>query len=424
MHMTAMTTPVKNRTGRLVAGPAVNNERGSSVTYTHRRPRLGALLGLGGALALGLAAGLLPAGVSGASKGGLPAKIHIYSIQDASGAAGAVGVFDEKAINLAIKKINATHMLGKSTISISYGDSATTPTTAANLATQAVSAHYPVVIGPPSSGTAVAVAPIFSRAKEPIVFTQAGGPGTVISKYTFRMTPLQTTRIHYTFKWLKSKRVKTVGVLYNTTFPTEAALYKETAATGPKYGFKVVSGVGVQVTQSNISAQVTQLLASHPQAVCLDVVLTANATAATLLKQAGFTGPVCAEDGAGGGSLAGAGTAANGVTWASDWVAGAPFGKASTAFTKAWKAAYGSSSTPPDWAAESYTAMIYIAKALKKADSTSPTKVAAALAQVGAKGYAGVLGKHIVVKKGQQDARPVLVQWLTGKEVPLATQNP
>lgn len=387
---------------------------------TGSRRRLSAAVGFGGALALSMVASVTTAGVAGAS--GLPKTIHIYSIQDASGGAGAVGVFDEKAINLAIKKINSTHMLGSSKISITYGDSATSPTTAANLATQAASAHYPVVIGPPSSGTAIAVAPILSRAGVPTVFTQAGGPGTLISKWMFRMTPLQTTRIKYAFKWLKSKKVKTVAVLYDTTFPTEAALYNETVSTGPKYGFKVVGSSAVKVTQSDISSAVTQLLSYHATAIALDVVLTANATAATELKQGGFSGPIIAEDGAGGGSLSGAGSAANGITWASDWVAGAPFGPASTAFTKAYTAAYGA--TPPDWAAEAYTAMIYIAKAIKAAGSVSPAAIDKALAKEGKKGYAGVLGKKIKVVKGQQEARPVLVQWMTGKEVPLANQNP
>src|SRR6185437_4773949 len=136
---------------------------------------------LGGSVLLGVAGGTI--GVSTAGASSLPSTIKIYSIQDASGAAGVVGQDDEKGINLAIKQINATHLLGNSTISITYGDSATTPTQAANLATQAAVAKYPVVIGPPSSATAIAVAPIMARANLPTVFTQAGGPGTLVSKY-------------------------------------------------------------------------------------------------------------------------------------------------------------------------------------------------------------------------------------------------
>ncbi len=357
-------------------------------------------------------------GVAGASS--LPSTINLYSIQDASGAAGAVGVDDEQGINLAIKQINADHLLGSTKLAITYGDSATNPTSAANLATQAASAHYPLVIGPPSSGTAVAVAPILARVNEPTIFTQAGGPGTLLNKYIFRLTPLQSDRIPLAFQWLKSKDVKTVAVLDDSDFPTEAALASETAADGGKYGYKVVDTEGVTTSQSNISSEVSNLLSHHPQAVALDVVLTQNATAATELAQGGFHGPIIAEDGAGNGTLAGAGTSANGIVWASDWVPGTP-GTESTAFNKDYEAAY--HKTPSDWAAEAYDATYYAARALKAAGTTSAASLDKALISEGKTGYTGVLGKATVVN-GQEQAKPVLVEWLNGAAVPLKNQNP
>jgi len=374
---------------------------------------------VGGAVALGVLGSLMGATAAGAS---LPATVHLYSIQDASGNVAAVGKADENGINLAIKNINGSHLLGSTKLSISYGDDASTATQAANLATQAATAHYPAVIGPPLSTTAVAAAPILSRANEPTVFTQAGGTGTLISKYMFRLTPLQATRIPKAYQWLQSKGVKTVGVLYDSTVPTLVTLYKETQKDGPKYGFKVTSAVGIAAKQSDISSSITKLLSSHPKAIALLVSGTANGTAAAELKQAGFSGPIMAEDGAGGGTLSGAGSAANGIVWASDWTPGAPFGSMSDSFTKAYVAAYGA--TPPDWAAEAYTATYYIAKALKAAGTTTAAAVDKALIAEGKNGYAGVLGKHVIVVNGQQNATPVLVQWENGKAVAMAKQNP
>jgi branched-chain amino acid transport system substrate-binding protein len=391
------------------------------------RTRLGAavigLAAVGALSACSTSASSSSTGTTGttANHTGLPSTIHLYSIQDASGAAGAVGVDDENGINLAISQINAEHLLGSSTLSISYGDSATNPATAASLATAATTAHYPLVIGPPSSGTAVAVAPILSRASEPTIFTQAGGPGTLISKYMFRLTPLQTDRIPLAFKWLQSQGIKTVAVLEDSDFPTEVSLAQETAADGPQYGFKVVGTASVLAAQSNISAEVSKLLSYHAQAVALYVVLTQNATAATELKQGGFTGKMIAEDGAGNGTLDGAGSAANGIVWASDWVPGAPFGSVSAAFTKAYEAQY--HTTPSDWAAESYDATFYAARAIKMADSVSPAAIDAALISEGEAGFTGVLGQAKVIN-GQEQATPVLVQWQNGAAVPMANQNP
>jgi branched-chain amino acid transport system substrate-binding protein len=173
--------------------------------------------------------------------------------------------------------------------------------------------------------------------------------------------------------------------------------------------------------QSNIASEVSTLLSYHPDAIALDVVLTQNSTAATLLKQGGFSGPVIAEDGAGNGSLSGAGSAANGIVWSSDWVPGAPFGTVSAAFNKAYVAAY--HKTPSDWAAEAYDATYYAARALKAAGSTSPAAVVAALTKEGKSGYLGALG-HATVVSGQENAKPVLVQWENGVAVPMKNQNP
>jgi branched-chain amino acid transport system substrate-binding protein len=352
----------------------------------------------------------------------LPASIHIYSIQDSSGAAGAVGVDDQQGADLAIQDINKSHFLGSTTLSISYADSATSPTTAANLATQAAASHYPLVIGPPSSSTAIAVAPILARASQPTIFTQAGGPGTIVNQYIYRMTPLQTDRYPKALAWLKSKGVKTIAAIQDSNFPTEVDLTDLLKAQAASYGLTVVGVVSVLAAQSNISAEMSKLLSYHADALAVNVVLTQNATAATLAQQGGFNGPIIAEDGAGNGSLNGAGAAGNGIVWSSDWVPGAPNGPLSDTFTTEYKAAYGNKA-PSDWAAESYDAVWFAARAFKQAGSIDPAKVQAALASVGTSGFTGVLGS-IKVANGQENSTPILVQWQNGAAVPMANQNP
>src|SRR6185437_12784706 len=210
--------------------------------------------------------------------------------------------------------------------------------------------------------------------------------------------------------------------IYDSTYPTLADLGKKAQADGPKYGFKVTNMTAVLATQSDISSAVTKVLSSHPDAIDLDLAGTQNATAATEIKQGGFTGPIICEDGCGAGSLNGAGAAANGIVWASDWTAGAPFGPVSDTFTKQYKAAY--AATPYNFAAEAYTTTYFIARALKAAGTTTAAKVDQAMIAEGKKGYEGVLGQHVTVVKGQMEAAPVLVQWQNGKAVAMANQNP
>jgi branched-chain amino acid transport system substrate-binding protein len=385
------------------------------------RKRLQMIGLMGAALGTALATAMV-GGVSAAPAGAsLPSTVNLYDIQDASGAAGAVGVDDENGMKLAVKQINAEHLLGSTKLTVTYADDATNPTTSASLATGAASAHYPIVFGPPSSSVAIADAPILARVDQPTIFTQAGGPGTLLNKYMFRLTPLQTARIPAAFGWLEAQKVKTVAVLQDSDFPTEVSLAQETKSDGPKYGFKVIATDSVLSAQSDISAEVSKLISSGAKAIALDVLVTQNATAATEIRQGGFKGPIIAEDGAGGGALLGAGSAANGIVWASDWVPGAPTGSVSNAFTKAYKAAYGTE--PSDWAAESYDAGFYAARALKAAGSTSTKAVDAALISEGKKGFLGVLGRAKVIN-GQEVAKADLVQWENGAAVSLKNQSP
>jgi len=384
-----------------------------------RSPAFG--IGAGVILAMALAACSSSSSTStSTSAQGLPSTVALYSIQDLSGPAATPGLDDERGDQLAVADINREKFLGSTKLTITFGNSATDPTTAAAVASTVAAAHYPIVIGPPASSTAVAVAPIMAKADQPTIFTQAGSDGVLVSPYIYRMTTLQTSLYPLTMKWLGAQKVKTVAVIQDSDFPTEVQLTDELKSDGPTYGFKVVAVESVLATQSNIASAMSSVLAAHAQALALNVVTTQNATAATLAQQGGFKGPIIAEESAANGELAPAGSAANGIVWASDWIAGSP-GQVSATFTKEYEAAY--HEVPTNWAAESYDAVWFAARGLKLADSISPAKVQAALTSVGSAGFTGVLGT-ITVTNGQETTKPLLIGWDNGAQSVLANQNP
>lgn len=349
-------------------------------------------------------------GSNGAGSG-LPATIHLYSTQDLTGAAGKVGVEDQNGYNLAIQQINSSHLLGNTTLTISYGDTATSPAAGANVANQAVTGGYPIIFGSPSSGVAVAEAPIFARSNQVTIFTQAGSDGVLVGPSIYRMTPLQTTLFPLEMKWLQNKaHPKTIAALTDSDFPTQVAEQTELQKTASQYGMTDIGNQGVLVTQSDLSSAVSKLVGEHPDAIALFVTLGQNATAATDLAQDGFKGPIIAEEGAGNGALSAAGSAANGIVWATDWAAPGT-GSTSTSFASAYQAKYGHAAS--DWAAECYDAMMYAAKALAQAKSTDPSKLEAALNSIGSAGFDGVLG-HVTVSNNQEQSSGFLVQWENG----------
>jgi branched-chain amino acid transport system substrate-binding protein len=374
---------------------------------------------MGGMVAV--AALLAACGSSGTSPGdtakGLPSTIRLYSIQDLTGVSAAIGGSDEQGMNLAVSEINGQRFLGSSKLTISYGDSATTPSTGADVATQAVAGSYAVVFGSPTSTVAQAEAPIFARSHQPAVFTQAGGGGVLIGPSIFRMTNQQATRLPLTLDWLHSRGARKVAVLQDSDNATLSGLTQVVEADASGLHMQVVGVVSVLLTQSDISAAITKLLSYHPDAIQLNVQPTQNPTAVAEIRRAGFSGPIGAQDGAGGGVLAGAGAAADGVTWAADWFAGAAakFGPTSEDFAKDYQARYGQA--PTNFAAEAFDAVWFAARALKEANSVNRADVTAALTKIGQDGFDGVLG-HIRVVDGQEQTTPVLVQWQDGKEVP------
>ena len=383
-----------------------------------RSPTYG--IGAGVILAMTLAACSSPVLAATPPAHGLPPTVAIYSIQDLSGPAATPGLDDERGDQLAVADINREKFLGSTRLTISFGNSATDPTTAAAVASTVAAAHYPIVIGPPASSTAEAVAPSMAKADQPTIFTQAGSDGVLVSPYMYRMTTLQASLYTLTMKWLGAQRVKTVAVIQASDIPTEVRLSDELKADGPMYGFKVVAVESVLATQSNIASAMSSVLAAHAAALALNVVTTQNATAATLAQQGSFKGPIIAEESAANGDLAAAGSAANGIVWASDWIAGSP-GQTSATFTKEYEAAY--HAVPTNWAAESYDAVWFAARGLKRADSTSPATVQAALTSVGSAGFTGVLGT-ITVVNGQEITKPLLISWNDGSESVVANQNP
>jgi branched-chain amino acid transport system substrate-binding protein len=337
---------------------------------------------------------------------------------DLTGPAGFVGALEQDGANLAVRDINNQHFLGSTKLTMTYGDTTTSPTTGASLATAAVSANYPVVFYGPSSSVATAVAPILAKANQPSIFTQSGGPGVLLNKYMFRI-PIAQPGIYPTLlKYLQSKGVKTVAVLQDSDYPTLVQMTGVLKTDAKKYGMTVKGVVSVLSTQSDISAAMTKLLSYHAQALAI-LTLSQDVTADTAARQGGFKGILTScETDSSGDLAAGTAGATNGVTWVTDW---APGSKSADAVSKKFQSEYENvyHAVPTDFAAEQYDAVWLAARALKKANSVTHSAIAAAMNKIATAGFSGAEGQ-LVFKNGQESSVPVLAQWEHGKIVALS----
>jgi branched-chain amino acid transport system substrate-binding protein len=357
--------------------------------------------------------GALLATGSPAAAASLPSTINIYMTSDLTGPAAFAGVPTANGVKLAVAQLNKSGKLGKSKINLTIGDSQTMPTVGAQLAASAVGKGYAAVIGDISSNVAVAQAPILARANQTTVFTQAGSQGVLVGPTIFRMTPLQTDQFHLTLEYLKRQGVTSVATVSNSDFPTIVQLNNLVSGQASKYGYKYLGGSQTLTTQSDISGAVSKLGTFNAKASGILLTGPPNASAITQLSQSGYHGIEFGQEGAVD-SLGAAGSAANGFVFTADW-AYPGTNTTSASFVKAYQSMFNKQA--PEFAAEGYDAMNYIAAGLKAAQSTQSKSVSSQLTSIGKKGFNGALGNNLKVIKGQEFALGVLVKWSNGAAV-------
>lgn len=324
----------------------------------------------------------------------LPSEITLLSITDLTGPAAFAGTSAEAGEKLAAKEITETGYLGEGvTLTIDTKDSAGSPeTAAADFAAAAADASIPAVLGPVSSGQAVAVAPLAEDSQVPTVFTQAGSPGVVIGDYTFRMTPPMASFYPSIGSLLTERGVKTMSIMYNNASPTIIDIAEQTLpAMGEELGFEVLSSTGVAGDTQDLTAPMKKIADENPDAVALLLIGAQNPTAMTQLRQAGIGEDtlILGNMGAGGGSLAAAGADGVGMHWPTIFNLAQDV-PSTQEFIAKYEAEYGE--PPLLYAPERYDSVYLIADAIKRSCSTDRAAVQAAMAEIVSEGFTGAMG--------------------------------
>jgi branched-chain amino acid transport system substrate-binding protein len=330
---------------------------------------------------------------SSGGNGKLPSVITVTSIEDLTGAVGPVGVSTQDGMNLAVKQIASSHMLGSTKIQITYKDTQTTQSEAVSEASSAADTNVDAIFGPVLSTEAVAVAPIVESAKIPTIFTQAGGPGVVTpGGYVFRVTSPQSDYQPKMVDYLHAHGVKTVTMLYDATVPTTAGLAQQTLPPlFKKAGITLKGSYGWQEGTSDFSSYATKVMAQDPDAVGVEGITTEPSPVIIALRNAGYKGLIFGGDSFQAFTLKAAGQQAKGVVWATDFDQNSTFPQ-TVAFVKAYVAAY--HAEPLDYAAEGYDAVYLLAYGLKDITGAfSRDALKAGLQKAASAGFDGALGK-------------------------------
>ena len=330
---------------------------------------------------------------SPATGGSLPSSIAVTAIQDLTGAVGAVGIATQNGMNLAVKQINASGMLGSTQLSINYKDTATTSAQAVSLMSAAAASDSVAIFGPVSSQESVAMAPIAQTSKVPTIFTQSGADGVIAAgNFNFRVTAPQAGFQPKLIAYLTAHNIKSVDLLYDTDVPTTKGLAENTLPPLLKAAnITLKNPYGIQTTTTDISAYVSKIAGENPDAVGISDTNPGVSPAIIALRNAGYKGLIFGGSSFGAASLKAAGAQAKGVVWTTDFDPQSTFPQ-TVKFVADYKAAYGSA--PVNYAAEGFDAVYLLAYGLK--DTTgglTRTTLQAGLTTAAKAGFSGALGQ-------------------------------
>lgn len=344
---------------------------------------------------------------------GIGDDIKVAVIKDQTGIGAFVGTPSLEGVRLAVKTIEEQKFLGDTTITLDVKDPASDSQTGASQVTaSAADRDTKAILGPILSDMATATAPIAERAKIPIIFTQAGSEGVLAGEYTFRASPPIESYYDKTVSYLDEQNVKKISTIYSADNPTLTELATATVPElASQHGIEIGGTGTVQASTQDMSAPVSKLLESNPDAVALLVTGPQFSSAIQQLRQSGFTGKIVSYPAAGN-VLPTIGQDAAGIVWSTNFDHTLDTPEAQE-FSDAFMTEYGKE--PTNSAAESYDSTWFLARAIKAADCDTREGIQQGLTTVAAEGFEGVEGP---ISFEGNDARfpGILVEW-TGSEI-------
>jgi len=281
-----------------------------------------------------------------------------------TGANAEYGEFMKNGANLAVKDINGTGGIDGRQIQIQLADDQMDPKQAP-LVAQRLSQDSSVlaVIGHFASTSTIAALPIYDRVGVPVLSHSTSQNLTGMSRWFFRLAPTNDIQgkqlADFTVQVLGAKKV---AVMFEEGEGTQT-VEKPFEAEMAQIGGDIVDKETHQVNDTDFAAQITKIRAFEPEVVFLNTFANEAALIVKQSNQAGWTPIfVSIESTATQDFIDLAGKASEGVYCAAFW------NPASTdpevqKYVEEYKAAYGA--TPEAYGAETYTAVMMFAEALK-----------------------------------------------------------
>lgn len=337
---------------------------------------------------------------STSSGGGTPSgdPIVIGAVVSTSGAAAPLGEPERNTLQLMEKKINeAGGVLGRPLKIIILDDQSNAKE--AVTATQRLINQEKVVavIGASASATTLAMKPITAQAKIPQIAMAAANSITdeTPNEWIWRVAPKDNLAVERAMKYIaESLKVKKIAVLYDENAFGSSGMAQIEKVKGD-YGLEVVAKESYKTDETDLTAQLTKLRGSNPEALVVWGTNPGPAVAAKNLKQLAWSLPYIGSHGiANYKFIELAGDAAEGVVFPStkilfpQSITNPDQKKVIDIFISDYTEEFGEA--PNHFASHGWDAISLLVKAIEDAKSTKAEDIQAALNNI--KGFAGADG--------------------------------
>ncbi len=313
-------------------------------------------------------------------------------------------------------------VLGKK-IELVVADNRSDKTESANVVSRLISYNHVVaIIGEMASSSSLAGGAVAEQKHIPMLSPWSTNPLVTEGKhYVSRacfIDPFQgKVGANFVYKYLKAKRVVVfTDVVQDYCVGISNFFIKDFLALGGK-----VYREFYQTGDQDFSAQLTDALNKHPDALYIPGYYPELALMARQARQLGYTGPIVSSDSADAPQLVQiGGDAVNGIYFTAHFNASAPFTDVAKKFVAEYEKRYHES--PSGVAALGFDAYIIMVKAIESAGSTNPDKIAEAIRHT--KNFEGATGYITIDKYGNAIKSVVINEVKKGKFVYVTTVNP
>jgi branched-chain amino acid transport system substrate-binding protein len=223
--------------------------------------------------------------------------IKLGAMFDLSGRAAFIGTPTKLVAEMVVEKINAEGGINGKKLELVIADTTADPAKTVSIAKKFIfKDHVAAIIGPTLTDTGMAIKKVVDEGQTPTFMTVGGDPVIMGGKFgpfkwVFKSPQRSSTAVERLFIYLKEKGLTKIALLSAADgFGKDGAHWID--ELGPKYGIEVIARESFGTRDTDMTAQLTKVKNSNPQAIVAWTIGPAGSIIAKNVMQLGIDIPL------------------------------------------------------------------------------------------------------------------------------------